>query len=89
MRQRAQLGQLRRQCTTHHGPDARHAAQQILVLAPERRRLDPVSQVLVHRRGLPLQPSQMGLYLPQDWTRRRPHAEQRSELLRRLIRQGT
>jgi hypothetical protein len=47
VRECAQLRQLREQGPTHHWPDARHAAQQILMFALERRRLDPVGQVLV------------------------------------------
>src|SRR5438132_3705369 len=35
MGQPAQLGQFSKERTTHHGPDARHAAQQIFLFTPE------------------------------------------------------
>ena len=35
MCQPAQLGQFSKERTTHHGPDARHAAQQIFLFTPE------------------------------------------------------
>jgi hypothetical protein len=104
MRQRAQLRQLRQVYPTDHGPDARHGAQQILMLAPARRRLDPVSQVLVQRHERLLQLHQMRCYLPLNRTRCRPHAmlfrhehfdqlssprEPRTERLRRRIGHGT
>ena len=104
MCQPAQLGQFSKERTTHHGPDARHTAQQIFLFTPERRGLDSVSQVLVQHRELLLQPSEMGLDLSLNGARRRPHAvlfrhehfdqlssprEERTERLCRLIRQRT